>query len=80
MLAFGFVGAAKADPLMAPDSGFTHRQTMAGAVRFNALALSGVCAALSGVAGVCMALSYTLAAVTAFVMVFAREQMASWPA
>ena len=24
---------------MAPDSGFTHRQTMAGAVRFNALAL-----------------------------------------
>jgi DNA mismatch repair protein MutS len=25
--------------LMAPDSGFTHRQTMAGAVRFNALAL-----------------------------------------
>ncbi len=33
------VPAAKADPLMAPDSGFTHRQTMAGAVRFNALAL-----------------------------------------
>ena len=28
-----------ADPLMASDSGFTHRQTMAGAVRFNALAL-----------------------------------------
>jgi DNA mismatch repair protein MutS len=24
---------------MAPESGFTHRQTMAGAVRFNALAL-----------------------------------------
>lgn len=33
------VPAAKADPLMAPDSGFTHRQTMAGAVRFNAVAL-----------------------------------------
>ena len=33
------VPAAKADRLMAPDSGFTHRQTMAGAVRFNALAL-----------------------------------------
>lgn len=33
------VPAARADPLMAPDSGFTHRQTMAGAVRFNALAL-----------------------------------------
>jgi len=33
------VPAAKADPLMAPESGFTHRQTMAGAVRFNAVAL-----------------------------------------
>jgi len=33
------VPAARADPLMAPESGFTHRQTMAGAVRFNALAL-----------------------------------------
>ncbi|MEQ1541169.1 MAG: DNA mismatch repair protein MutS [Novosphingobium sp.] len=33
------VPAGRADPLMAPDSGFTHRQTMAGAVRFNALAL-----------------------------------------
>lgn len=27
------------DALMAPDSGFTHRQTMAGAVRFNSVAL-----------------------------------------
>ncbi|HNN55016.1 MAG TPA: DNA mismatch repair protein MutS, partial [Novosphingobium sp.] len=33
------VPARYADALMAPDSGFTHRQTMAGAVRFNALAL-----------------------------------------
>ena len=33
------VPAARAEPLMAADSGFTHRQTMAGAVRFNALAL-----------------------------------------
>ena len=33
------VAARHADVLMAPDSGFTHRQTMAGAVRFNALAL-----------------------------------------
>lgn len=30
------VPARAADPLLAPDSGFTHRQTMAGAVRFNA--------------------------------------------
>ncbi|GGC31027.1 DNA mismatch repair protein MutS [Novosphingobium marinum] len=33
------VPAKHADALMAPNSGFTHRQTMAGAVRFNALAL-----------------------------------------
>ncbi len=30
------VPARAADPLMVADSGFTHRQTMAGAVRFNA--------------------------------------------
>ncbi|RZK02629.1 MAG: DNA mismatch repair protein MutS [Novosphingobium sp.] len=33
------VPAKHGDALMKPDSGFTHRQTMAGAVRFNALAL-----------------------------------------
>jgi DNA mismatch repair protein MutS len=33
------VPAKHADTLMAPDSGFTHRQTMAGAVRFNSIAL-----------------------------------------
>jgi DNA mismatch repair protein MutS len=33
------VPARHADALMAPDSGFTHRQTMAGAVRFNSLTL-----------------------------------------
>jgi DNA mismatch repair protein MutS len=33
------VPAKHADRLMAPDSGFTHRQTMAGAVRFNSLQL-----------------------------------------
>ncbi|MDB5712157.1 MAG: mutS, partial [Sphingomonas bacterium] len=30
------VAARFADPLMRPDSGFTHRQTLAGVVRFNA--------------------------------------------
>ena len=30
------VAAKNADPLMAADSGFTHRQTLAGVVRFNA--------------------------------------------
>ncbi|MCP9221666.1 DNA mismatch repair protein MutS [Erythrobacter sp. LQ02-29] len=33
------VPSKHADPLMAPDSGFIHRQTMAGAVRFNSLQL-----------------------------------------
>lgn len=33
------VPARHADALMVPDSGFTHRQTMAGAVRFNSLQL-----------------------------------------
>jgi len=33
------VPAKHGDRLMAADSGFTHRQTMAGAVRFNAVAL-----------------------------------------
>ncbi|MGE3691103.1 MAG: DNA mismatch repair protein MutS [Novosphingobium sp.] len=33
------VPARHADALMVAESGFTHRQTMAGAVRFNALAL-----------------------------------------
>ena len=33
------VPARHADALMAADSGFAHRQTMAGAVRFNAVAL-----------------------------------------
>ncbi|MGB7654249.1 MAG: DNA mismatch repair protein MutS [Novosphingobium sp.] len=33
------VPAKHADALIAPDNGFTHRQTMAGAVRFNAVDL-----------------------------------------
>ena len=33
------VPSRHADALMAPDSGFTHRQTMASAVRFNSLVL-----------------------------------------
>lgn len=36
------VAAKNADALMKPDSGFTHRQTMAGAVRFNAPELHDV--------------------------------------
>lgn len=33
------VPARAADPLMQPDSGFTHRQTLAGVVRFNSVDL-----------------------------------------
>ncbi len=33
------VPSRHADTLMAPDSGFTHRQTMKGAVRFNSISL-----------------------------------------
>src|SRR5262249_3004541 len=33
------VAARHADRLMAPDSGFTHRQTLAGVVRFNSTEL-----------------------------------------
>ncbi|MDO7844478.1 DNA mismatch repair protein MutS [Sphingomonas immobilis] len=36
------VAARVADALMAPDSGFTHRQTLAGVVRFNAADLHEV--------------------------------------
>ena len=36
------VPARAADPMMAADSGFTHRQTLAGVVRFNAPALHDV--------------------------------------
>lgn len=38
------VPARHADALMAPDSGFTHRQTMAGAVRFNSPDLAAAAA------------------------------------
>jgi len=41
------VSARAADPLMKPDSGFTHRQTLAGAVRFNTPELHEVAARVS---------------------------------
>jgi DNA mismatch repair protein MutS len=41
------VPARAADPLMAADSGFTHRQTLAGVVRFNTPALHEVAAKVS---------------------------------
>ena len=41
------VPARSADALMQPDSGFTHRQTLAGVVRFNTPALHEVAAKVS---------------------------------
>ncbi len=41
------VPARVADPLMKPESGFTHRQTLAGVVRFNTPALHEVAAKVS---------------------------------
>jgi DNA mismatch repair protein MutS len=41
------VSAKSADPLLAPDSGFTHRQTLAGVVRFNTPDLHEVAARVS---------------------------------
>ncbi|KTT71886.1 DNA mismatch repair protein MutS [Sphingomonas endophytica] len=41
------VPARSADPLMAADSGFTHRQTLAGVVRFNAPELHEVAASVT---------------------------------
>ncbi|SDA32997.1 DNA mismatch repair protein MutS [Sphingomonas sp. NFR15] len=41
------VAARVADALMAPDSGFTHRQTLAGVVRFNAPELHEVAVKVS---------------------------------
>jgi DNA mismatch repair protein MutS len=45
------VNARHADALMSPDSGFTHRQTMAGAVRFNSLKLQKEAARIAEAGG-----------------------------
>ena len=41
------VSARYADPLMAADSGFTHRQTLAGVVRFNSVDLADLAARIA---------------------------------
>ncbi len=71
------VGARHADALMAPDSGFTHRQTMAGAVRFNSLKLHEEAARIAEAGG--HALACEEAHFTALVseVVAAREAIAA---
>ncbi len=44
------VPARAADPLMAADSGFIHRQTLAGQVRFGSVELSGLAATIASAA------------------------------
>ena len=44
------VPAKVADPLMAADSGFIHRQTLAGQVRFGSVELSGLAARIASAA------------------------------
>jgi DNA mismatch repair protein MutS len=71
------VAARHADALMAPDSGFTHRQTMAGAVRFNSLKLHEEAARIAEAGGHALAAEEAhfeelVAAVTA-----AREAIAA---
>jgi DNA mismatch repair protein MutS len=44
------VPAKAADPLLAADSGFIHRQTLAGQVRFGSVELSGLAATIAGAA------------------------------
>ncbi|UAB79568.1 DNA mismatch repair protein MutS [Erythrobacter sp. SCSIO 43205] len=50
------VPSRHADALMAPDSGFTHRQTMKGAVRFNSLTLHEEASRVSEAGGRALAL------------------------
>ena len=49
------VPSRHADSLMAPESGFTHRQTMKGAVRFNSLTLHEEAARVSEAGGQALA-------------------------
>lgn len=49
------VPSRHADGLMAPDSGFTHRQTMKGAVRFNSITLHEEAARVSEAGGQALA-------------------------
>ena len=53
------VPARHADALMAPDSGFTHRQTMAGAVRFSTDELASLASRISEAGEAALTLEFT---------------------
>jgi DNA mismatch repair protein MutS len=71
------VGARHADALMAPDSGFTHRQTMAGAVRFNSLKLHEEAARIAEAGGHALACEEAHFGALVAEVVAAREAIAA---
>ncbi|MCP5395497.1 MAG: DNA mismatch repair protein MutS [Sphingomonadaceae bacterium] len=70
------VPAKHADALMSPDSGFTHRQTMAGAVRFNSLTLHEEAGKISEAGGRALVAEETHFEELAGQVVAAREAIA----
>ncbi|WP_391563090.1 DNA mismatch repair protein MutS [Novosphingobium sp.] len=71
------VPARYADALMVPDSGFTHRQTMAGAVRFNALALHDEASRIAQAGGHAQAREEEHFAALCEMAIAARQQIAA---
>jgi DNA mismatch repair protein MutS len=71
------VAARHADALMAPDSGFTHRQTMAGAVRFNSLKLHEEAARIAEAGGHALACEEAHFEALVAEVVAARENIAA---
>jgi DNA mismatch repair protein MutS len=71
------VPARHADALMAPDSGFTHRQTMAGAVRFNSLTLHEEASRIAEAGGHALAAEEAHFAALVAEVVAAREAIAA---
>jgi DNA mismatch repair protein MutS len=71
------VSARHADALMAPDSGFTHRQTMAGAVRFNSLKLHEEAARIAEAGGHALAAEEAHFETLVAEVVAARESIAA---
>jgi DNA mismatch repair protein MutS len=71
------VAARHADRLMAPDSGFTHRQTMKDAVRFNSLRLHEEAARIAEAGGHALAAEDTHFEELVAEVVAAREAIAA---
>ncbi len=65
------------DTLMAPDSGFTHRQTMKGAVRFNSIALHEEATRIAQAGGQAIAAEEAHFATLVRLVIEARETIAA---